>query len=177
MVAVYDNDYTVCMTTDDPRDFKVLAFFPADHAAVENGKLYVNGGGWQQVRFPGYPQVIPWTALVALLEVPFTSMGAEHRLSIGNEDRDGAPLPLKAEVKFRVGAPATMDYGDPSVMPIALPLPNLVIPAAGSYTFTLAIDGKEAARFRIVAMQVAVPLQFSLIPPGQGSEPPQAEAG
>lgn len=165
------------MTTHDPRDFKVLAFFPADHAVAENGKLYVNGGAWSQVRFPSYPQVVPMAALVAVLEVPFTALNAEHMLDIGMEDQDGGPLPLRAQVKFRVGSGVSLDYGDPSVMPVALPIPNLVLPKPGSYTFTLSVDGQEAARFRFSALHVAIPLQFSISPPSLPEAPPEAQAG
>jgi hypothetical protein len=162
------------MTVHDPRDFKVLAFFPADHAVTENGKLYVNGGSWSQIQFPSFPHVINAASLVAILEVPFTALNAEHELQIAMEDQDGVPLAVRAQIKFRVGSGASLDYGDPSVMPLALPIPNLLIPKPGSYTFTLSVDGKEAARFWFKALQMALPIQFAVTGPESGGPAPEA---
>ena len=41
-------------------DIYAEAFFTADHGAVENGKLYVNGGFWNRLGFPSYPAVTPF---------------------------------------------------------------------------------------------------------------------
>jgi hypothetical protein len=154
------------MTTLTLRDFAVQAFFPADHAVVESGKLYVNGGGWNQLTFPTYPQVVPLSALVALLEVPFGKLNSEHALRIGMEDRDGNAQPLRVEGKFRLGAGATQEFGDPTVMPMAFLVPNLLIPKAGSYSFVLLVDGSELARFRFSAFQLPQTFNLGIAPPG-----------
>ncbi len=72
------------------RTFRVLAFCPADHAEVVNGKLYVHGGFWGRLNFSMFPQVLPAVSLVAVLEVPFSAYHAEHKLALGLE----APPPL-----------------------------------------------------------------------------------
>ena len=116
--------YTRCMTTskktpsagrrssesapDHLSDFKVIAFFAADHAAVADGKVYVNGGFFSRLNFPTYPAVVPSVTLVAVLEVPFHAYHEDHTVGMGLEDADGEALPLKVEGQFRVGADPTM---------------------------------------------------------------------
>ncbi len=155
------------------RTFRVLAFFPADHAEVVNGKLYMHGGFWGRLNFPLFPQMLPQMALVAVLEVPFSAYHAEHRLSLGITDADGNPLPLQVDATFRVGADADMHYGDPTVMPLAVPVANLVIPAPGDYSFTLTVNDELLERYSIRAQQVSVPMQLNVQPPDQ---PPESEA-
>lgn len=163
--------YDCCMTG---RDFRLLAFFPCDHASAENGKVYVNGGFWSRLNFPAYPQVVPAIALVAVVEVPFARYHAEHEFAIGMIDPDGNALPLDIRGKFRVGAGPDMEYGDPTVMPITVPIHNLVLERAGDYSFSFAVDGAELGRYSVRAVQVPVALQFNLSPPPR---PPQSEAG
>ena len=152
------------------RTFRVLAFCPADHAEVVNGKLYMNGGFWGRLNFPLFPQMLPPMSLVAVLEVPFSAYHAEHTLALAVEDADGKPLPMHVDATFRVGADAQMQYGDPTVMPLAVPVTNLVIPAPGDYRFTLTVDGELLERYSIRAQQVAVPVQLNVPPP------PESEA-
>jgi hypothetical protein len=160
--------------TSSPLDFTVQAFFAADHAVVENGKLYVNGAGWNRFGFPGFPQVVPSMSLVAILEVPFGHYNAQHTFRFGLEDPDQVALPLAVVGNFRVGASPDMEYGDPTMMPIAVPIYGLVIPRAGDYAFVFSVDDEPLGRYRVRATQIAIPLQFNLSPP---PAPPQAEAG
>jgi hypothetical protein len=152
-------------------DFKMLAFFLADHAEALNGKLYVNGGFFNRVRFPMYPAALPPIAIAVVLEVPFGKYQSEHVMVVGLEDQDGEPLPFKVEARFRVGAAAEMHYGDPTVMPLAMPVYGLVLQRPGDYCFTAAVNGDELGRWPFRAEQVVVPMQFNLGPP-----PPQSEA-
>ncbi len=52
-----------------PMDFEALALFTADHATVENGKVYVNGGFWDTIFQPSFPALVS-VALVAVIKVP-----------------------------------------------------------------------------------------------------------
>jgi hypothetical protein len=151
--------------TPDPLEFELLGFFPADHAAAVEGKLYLNGGCWNRLRFPTYPQVVPAMALVAVLKVPFGRYNAKHKFRFGMEDPDGKQTSFFAEGEFRVGAMADMEYGDPTVMPIVMPIHNLVIAAPGDYSFTFSVDNEELGRFAVRAMQIAIPMQFAVQPP------------
>ena len=156
--------------TNEPLDFRLLALFLADHAEVVNGKVYVNGGFFNRVQFPAYPQAVPAMSLVAVVEVPFSRYLAEHKFAVGLVDQDDQPLPFRVEGMFRVGIPADLEFGDPSVISLAVPVFGLVLPRPGDYCFTFSIDGDPKGRWSFRAVQIGIPLQFQLAPP-----PPEPE--
>jgi hypothetical protein len=158
--------------TERLTDFRLLAFFPADHADAAGGKLYVNGGYWSRLNPATFPHLLNLT-LVAVLEVPFAKYQAEHTFRFGMENADGEALPLEVEGSFRVGADPELDYGEPSIMPITVGVGNLVIPSPSWYSFTLAVDGEVLGRFPFRAVQLQIPLQFQL---GRPPAPPESEA-
>jgi hypothetical protein len=151
-------------------DIEVLAFFPADHAVVESGKVYANGAFWDRLRFPNYPQVFSMS-LVAVLKIPFRAYHQDHRFEIGMEDADGNELPLRVEGDFRVGSSADMRYGDPTVMPLAVGVNGVQVEKPADYSFVLRVDGTELGRYQVRAVQLALPIQ---VPPGS---PPPGEVG
>jgi hypothetical protein len=167
---MYYRRYHVCMT--NPLNFEVVAFFPADHADTANGKAYINGGFWNRVAFPVYPAALPPISLVAVVRVPFAKYQAEHTFVMGMVDPDGRQLPFRAEGKFRVGASPMMEYGDPSILPVCVPVVNLLLERPGEYAFTFTI-GEELARYSVWAMQVGEPMQFNI---PQSPPPPEAQA-
>lgn len=161
------------MTEPLSRDFELLAFFPADHAEAINGKIYVNGGYWDRLNF----QSFPWSlnlSLVAILRVPFAKYQADHTFAIGMENSDGNRLPLDVQATFRVGANPDMKYGDPTIMPVAVPVAGLLIQRPGDYSFTFEVDAELLGHHRFRAAQIQVPLQFQLGPPP--ADPPESEA-
>src|SRR6266542_4390598 len=143
---------------DEPKvsDLGVVAFFAADHAVAVEGKVYVNGGFWNRLNFPSFPQVLPSMALVVVVQVPFHEYHRDHTFRMGLEDSDGKPLALKVEGSFRVGADPANEFGDPTQLPMAVALNNVVLERPGDYSFTFSIDEHPMARYPIRAMQVAV---------------------
>lgn len=139
--------------TSSPMDFRALALFTADHAAVENGKVYVNGGFWDILNQPSYPADVSFS-LVAVIQVPARAFLENHRVTVQMVDADEVHLPLRIEGDVRVGAPAYMAPGEPSTLPLAFPLNGVRLERAGDYYFVLSIDGKEIARYRMRAMQL-----------------------
>ena len=144
--------------------FERLAFFPADHAEAIDGKVYVNGGYWCRLNFPSFPQPLNLT-LVAVLKVPFGEYQAEHTFTMGLEDAESGRLPLDVEGSFRVGADPGMNDGEPTVLPVTVPVANLSIPHAGDYAFTLAVDDERLGRYPFRAVQLQAPLQFTVDQP------------
>jgi len=133
--------------------FETAAFFAADHASVENGKAYVNGGFWDSIFQVSYPAQIS-VSLVAVLRVPTEADSANHKFTVEMEDAAHNKLPsLKIEGEFRVRAAPTLEPGEPSVLPIAIPLNGLNIERAGVYWFVLSVNGDEIDRFRVRAVQ------------------------
>jgi len=89
-------------------DFEVIAFFVADQAQAESGKVYANGGFWNRLRFPTYPAVVSSHALVAVVEVPCRACHQDHEFRMGLEDADGNALRLEVTGEFRIGAEADL---------------------------------------------------------------------
>lgn len=81
-------------------DFLILA----DRAEGINGKLYMMGGGWQEIRVPDFAQPLTFSLAVGVL-VPWNATNEEHSLEIRIESQDGTPLPPPISVKLNVGRP------------------------------------------------------------------------
>ena len=143
-------------------DFEIVAFFASDHAEAINGKLYVNGGFWTRLNYPQYPAVAGPLALVAVIKVPYHEYQEDHKVSFGLVDADGSAEPLRVEGVFRVGASPHLRRGDPTLMPVAIPVNGLRLERPGDYSFTLSIDETEHERYPFRASQVATPLRFQL---------------
>ncbi len=141
-------------------DFVALALFTADHAAVENNKVYVNGGFWNNLQLPSYPTQVAFS-LVAVIQVPARAYLEDHRVTIEMVDADEGRLPLRIDGDMRVGAAPHLNPGDPTIVSMAFPLNGLTLERAGNYWFVLSVDEKELKRYPIRAVQsVPVPQQL-----------------
>jgi hypothetical protein len=134
-----------------PMDFKALALFTADHAAVENGKVYVNGGFWDILRQPSYPALVA-ISLVAVIQVPSRAYLEDHQVTVEMVGADEERYPLRIEGGIRVGASPDLKPGDPTTVPLAFPLNGVRLEQPGDYWFVLSVDGDEIARYRIRAI-------------------------
>lgn len=147
-------------------DFEALAFFTADHAAVESNKLYVNGGFWNNLFFESFPARLIGS-LVAVIKVPATAYLEDHRITIELVAPGEESLPFRIDGDIRVGAPPHLNRGDPSVISMAFPLDGLILERAGEYCFTLSIGGNVLKRYRIRAIQ-SPSIQLPFDAPGGG---------
>lgn len=148
--------------------FEAVALFTADHAAVENNKVYVNGGFWNNVFFDSYPARVAFS-LVAVISVPATAYLENHRVTIEIVDADEERLPFRIDGDMRVGAMPHLNPGDPSLVSMAFPLLGLVLERAGDYWFVLSVNGNELKRYRIRAIHsLPVPQQLPFDAPGGG---------
>ncbi len=134
-------------------DISVSAFFVADHAETINGKLYIHGGYWNRLAFPEYPATAPGMALVVVLRIPFRDPQQPHQFSIGLIDSDGVRLPFKVDGDFMIGSSPQTRRGDPTLLPLAIPVQGLDIERPGDYSFVVDVDGIELARYQISADQ------------------------
>ncbi|HEX5190574.1 MAG TPA: hypothetical protein VFW16_13590 [Streptosporangiaceae bacterium] len=156
-----------------PEEIQACAFFLADHAVVENGKLYVNGGFWNQVYSAEYP-VVRAFALAAVLHIPWRKHHEGHGFEVTFEDADSRPLSARFEGQFRVGTSPSMRVGDFTVMPVAAFVTNFVLDQPGDYAALLEVDGTELARWRFRAIQAPEPGAGTQS--GAGSAPPPEES-
>lgn len=156
---------------DSSTGFQALAFFTADHAVIENGKAYINGGFFDRVFDASYPLQIS-IAVVALIKVSSEEYLRDHRFAVELEDARGEKLDLRIEGDFRVAPSPQAKPGESAVMPLAIPLNGLSLERAGDYSFVLSINGREIARYELHAMQMGlISQQFQQIPTGDNGDP------
>lgn len=151
-------------------DFEVLALFTADHAAVENNKLYVNGGFWNTLPRDSFPARVVGS-LAAVIKVPASAYLENHHITVQlvDQDHNGEVLPFRIDGDIRVGASPHLNRGDPSIISLAFPLEGLVLERAGEYAFVLSIDGNELKRYRIHAVQ-SPPVQLPFTAPSDDED-------
>jgi hypothetical protein len=65
------------------------------------------------------------------------------------EDADGRRQPIEIRGQFRAAPGLESKYGEPNVIPIAVPVYGLPFEAPGDFAFVLEVDGVELARYPI----------------------------
>jgi Family of unknown function (DUF6941) len=161
----------------NPGEFDVNAVL-CDSAVVAEGKLYVQGGGWNILGTQQFPFIQPRISLGAVVTVPYTMTNQNHMLAIQlrNEDNEsvaiGPPVendgevqrPMQIGAQFNIGRPAILQAGDSQMLPFAVNLDQLPFESPGAYSFVFSIDGTEIQwlPFRVVG------------PPGQNIVPNNA---
>lgn len=160
--------YSWRMTTDVRIDMHAAAFYLADHAMVESGKVYANGAFWNRLNFPTYPTVVSFS-VVAVIVVPWRAHHQMHRFAVSFEDADKNQVGGQFAGEFQIGTSFDQRTGDTSLVPLAMPVSNLVLERAGDYAAVLTIDGSEIDRwpFRAVQFAPGIP-QPAGIPPAEG---------
>lgn len=149
-----------------PATIRPVAFFLADHAAAENGKLYINGGFWQNIYSATFPAVRVFS-VAAVLHVPWRDHHRDHTFVVAFEDADGNTIPARFEGQFRAGTSPDMRVGDFSIVPVAATVANFVLQRPGDYAALLETDGREVARWRFRAVQTLG--SIGGMQPGSGS--------
>ncbi|MCU1414935.1 MAG: hypothetical protein JWN80_2275 [Microbacteriaceae bacterium] len=144
--------------TNADTDIYSPAFFMADHAAVESGKVYANGAFWNRMQFPGFPAVTHF-GVVAVLNIPWRAYHQPHKFAVWFEDADGGRVAGELGGEFTVGTTPDMKVGDETVMPIAAMVNNFTLTKAGDYSAVLAVDGQEISRWTFKAVLLPAGMQ------------------
>lgn len=126
-----------------------------DHVAVAEGKLYINGAGWNVNH-----SVTPPMGLAILIEIPWDRANTSVRFRVSLVDGDGQPVmqpglggeaPVQIEGDLEVGRPAGVTPGSALNMPIALNVPPLNLFPGSRFEWRLvvddAIDDQQVAAF------------------------------
>lgn len=141
--------------------------FLADSVVTAEGKLYVQGAGWNAITTAALPTRHARIGIGLIVRVPYTATNQPHKFELRLEDEDGQELQLGAAPvesaeatveaitriggEFNVGRPPNLYPGEEQLLPFAVNLDGLVFERAGAYRFVLEIDGAEVKRlpFRI----------------------------
>jgi hypothetical protein len=118
-----------------------------DAADQVGGKLYVLGGGWNQVTTTEPMSM----GLAVVIEVPWDQTDQQLALWAALHDEDGAPVatngqPIAADAQLEVARPACgVKPGSELNVPIALRF-NGVQLRSGRYSWVLSVGTDEVAR-------------------------------
>jgi hypothetical protein len=147
----------------------------ADSVVVAEGKLYLQGAGWNQITAAQVPCVHDRVGLAIIIRVPYTATNQTHQLEIGLVGEDGAEVPLgaappgaapegesfitKIGAQFNVGRPATIEAGDDQMVPFGMNLNGLKFDSVGQYSFVISIDQTEMERLTFRVNQQLQPMR------------------
>lgn len=113
-----------------------------DHAAVADGKLYINGGGISVIRANAVSM-----SVALLVFVPWTDANRPIRLDLTLQNQDGQPVvvddrPLRTDGQFEVGRPAGVSPGTDIEWPFVFNIAGLRL-TPGRYEWRLSLDGQS----------------------------------
>lgn len=124
----------------------------------------MSGGGIDRAFVPAgmaAPYVVN-LGIGVLIRVPWTQTNQEHALVVDLVDADnhavtvpapdGQVVPVRAELKFNVGRPPTLQAGEEQGVALAMNMPGLPLPRIGDYAFAISIDGSEEERLQYKAV-------------------------
>lgn len=119
-----------------------------DAAEAVNGKLYIVGGGWNQLQVPSIPTVHPALAFAIRLSIPWHDANDDIPFALRMLNADGKPVaadPL-AEGTLNVGRPPGTTPGSELPAVMAMTLHNFEIKRFGAHVVTFEIRGAVAMR-------------------------------
>lgn len=137
----------------------VRIFSLCDHATVPpDGKVYIHGGGVNQVFVPQLPGMIRNLWLMVRLSIPWHMLGEPHTVRIRSLDLDRNPIgptdPL-ITTPFELGKPPGHRPGDESAINICVELTGLQVEEPMTIRFHLSVDDEVIG---------SLPLKVQLLP-------------
>ncbi len=165
-------DWGLMAAEDDLTKFTVDAML-ADSAVTADGKLYLQGSGWNMINAQAFPFQVPRIGIGLVIGVPYGETNRNHTFQIKFSGDDG-PLPLGRGVnpqsgqvegvmeisgQFNLGRPPTIQPGDRQAMAVAMNFDGLVFDKPGAYSFGIWIDQTEINH---LPFRVAAPPAFTI---------------
>jgi hypothetical protein len=129
----------------------------ANHAEVQNGLLYLSGGGWSEHwRLPQPDGSVPTTKLglgVSIL-TPWGDANRPVNLTLRVEHEDGGEPLAKLDAQMEVGRPPGLTAGSDLRSVLAANI-DLMIPTPGGYRVVAELgDGEEEGSRRSASFRV-----------------------
>jgi Family of unknown function (DUF6941) len=156
---------------EQEEDVEIEAFLADSVQTTMEGKLYVQGAGWNVITTAKLPVRHDRIGIGIIIRVPYTATNQPHKLEVYLLD-DGKELPLgdgpsdgegsNAKIyrlggEFNVGRPPTLQPGDEQLVSLAINIDALVFDRADSYEFVLELDGSPEKRLPFRVHQVLQP--------------------
>ncbi len=136
-----------------------------DAATVREGLLHILGGGITRIARPEYPAYVGMTLALRILVHP-TEADRQHQLEVQLLSADGARI-VGFQAQFGINDPSVLMPGEQISVPLPItPPPQIQLPAAGTYSFEVLVDGVHQASVPFMAFEAAA------LP---GMQPPMTE--
>lgn len=121
----------------------------ADHAEVLNNKVYLMGGGWDNLTVEALPKPFR-LALAVAFSVPWNETNKVHTLEIELRTEDGASL-VRVEGQLEVGRPPGIRPGQRQRIQIAATV-DLIFESLGTYEVIAGVVGgnRTATTFTVI---------------------------
>lgn len=121
-----------------------------DFATVREGLLHILGGGINRLWREEYPAPLGVT-LALLFEVHPTEMDSEHTLEVVMIDADGKEIG-NVSADFAIAPdPESGRPGETLILPLVVPLQQVVLPNPGAYSVEVLIDGQHKRSLAVLA--------------------------
>lgn len=149
--------------------------FLADSVVAAEGKLYIQGGGWNIVNVPQLPFRLARCGVALLVRIPYTATNQPHKFELFLRDADANELPIgeappemgtpdgkihRLGGEFNVGRPPTIEPGDEQLVALAINFDGLQFERPDRYEIVVELDGEEVKRlgFRVVQIPQMAPI-------------------
>jgi hypothetical protein len=132
----------------------------ADSVAAAEGKLYIQGGGWNFLAAPSFPFRQSRLGIGLIMHVPYTATSEQHDWRLRIQDGDGTPIPLadappgvqpdtpegkitQVAGRFALGRPPLLPQGAEQIVCFAMNIDGISIPQPGEYSAIVTVDGSD----------------------------------
>jgi uncharacterized protein DUF6941 len=131
--------------------------FLADSVASVQGKLYALGAGWNRIGVAQFPARHDRVGIGLLFRVPAGAAAEPRRFELRLLGPDERELTLGTGPEGainRIGGEFTAGGAEEQIVPIALNLNGLALPATGTYRVVVSVQGADAKTlaFTVVAL-------------------------
>ena len=127
----------------------------ADSAQVVQGKLYMLGGGIDQIGAYNFPAVHPFLTLAMAIKVYPAECGREHKLEIEVWDQDGTRIGPHLEAKFSTDRRKD-DPMKHSLVQLVLNFAQPKFDRPGDYAFQILLNGEMRKTLPLTLVRLTV---------------------
>jgi hypothetical protein len=113
----------------------------ADAVEALNGKLYMMGGGWDQILVQQIDAPVS-LQIACGVNVPYNDTDDEHTLSVTIADPDGKPIGPTLNLTFKTGRSPNLARGAATHIPFAIKA-GFVFPKYDEYVVVATIDARD----------------------------------
>jgi hypothetical protein len=120
----------------------------ANYVEVQNGMLYMVGGGWTEHRrvpvLPNGEKTASRMSIAIMVKVPWAETNRKQRFVVEITDLDASVQLMKVDGEFNTGRPGNLPPGSAQYISMAVNS-DIVFPQAGTYMLRGTLNGDSAS--------------------------------